>query len=109
MNQGQLATITALGGTVVPWGLGWLTFYLLTKQINPFKKPEALSMRPKWFLSLGFGLLIGATFASPTIGMENDLLGRAIVKIVFLFIFMIPVFFGYIFYRRKIRRAINNS
>ena len=94
MDQDQFAAIAAMFKVIVPWCLGWFTFYLLTKQANPFKKPEALAKRPKWFLSLGLGLLIGATFSSPTIGIENDFLGMAIVKTTFLAIFMIPVFLG---------------
>ena len=109
MDQDQFAAIAAMFKVIVPWCLGWFTFYLLTKQANPFKKPEALAKRPKWFLSLGLGLLIGATFSSPTIGIENDFLGMAIVKTTFLAIFMIPVFFGYIFYKRNIRRATNRD
>lgn len=109
MDQDQFAAIAAMFKVIVPWCLGWFTFYLLTKQANPFKKPEALAKRPKWFLSLGLGLLIGATFSSPTIGIENDFLGMAIVKTTFLAIFMIPVFFGYIFYKRNVRRATNRD
>jgi len=91
-------------------GIGWLMFYMMTKQKNPFKKPEELHKRPKWLLALGTGLMLDGTLSSPVIGIaHDDLLGAFLIKAVFFVLAMIPVVIGFLVYKFRIGKAMKNA
>ena len=106
MTQDQFAAIAGLGSTIIPYAFSWLVFYALTKQANPFKKPEEMQKRPKWLLSLWLGLTLGGILAVPSVGVKNDFLGNVVLKAIFFILFMIPGVIGYCVYKIKIKKAM---
>ncbi|MBM3272712.1 hypothetical protein FJY94_05605 [Candidatus Kaiserbacteria bacterium] len=88
--------------TLVSWGSGWLIFYAITKQTNPFKKPQEITKRPKWFLALYFGLVAGAVFLTPLHGVGDDLVEHFAVKTGLLILYMVPGFIGFFIYKTSI-------
>lgn len=92
------------------FAIGWLVFYMMTKQKNPFKKPEELHKRPKWLLALGTGLMLGGISSSPVTGIaQEDLSGAFAIKAVLFVFSMIPVVIGFLLYKYRIGNAIKNA
>lgn len=106
MTQDQFAVMAGLGGTLISYGFAWFVFYALTKQANPFKKPEEIHKRPKWFLSLWLGLILGGILAMPSMGVKNDFLDNLILKTASFILYMIPGVIGYFVYKRKIKKTM---
>lgn len=84
--------------------IGWLVFYLVSKQFNPFSKPDDPSKRPRWFLALGLGLGVVFIYSMSLHSVSSsDTAGQFVVKTVFFTIYLVPILFGYIFYKYKVK------
>ncbi len=89
--------------------IGWLVFYLITKQVNPFSKPDDLSKRPRWFLGIALGLDITFTYSMSLVGDANsDAVSRFVVRTAFFIFYLIPILIFYLFYRHKSKKAVNS-
>jgi len=109
MNKDQFAALVALINLVVSYAFAWLVFYAFTRQANPFKKPEELQKRPKWFLSLWLSVLLGSVLDSPTTASKDDFLGNVVIKTVYFVFFMLPGMLGYLVYKIKIKKAMKST
>jgi hypothetical protein len=109
MTQDQSAVMAGLSGTFISYALAWLVFYALTEQANPFKKPEEIQKRPKWFLSLWLGLVLGGVLAMPSMGVKNDSLDNLILKTMSFVLYMLPGTIGYLVYKNKIKKDLTTA
>lgn len=110
LSNDQYAAVRSGIRMLGSFGIGWLLFYMMAKQKNPFKKPEELHKRPKWLLALGAGSMLGWILSSPVTGIaHDDLLGAFLIKAVFFVLAMIPVVIGFLVYKFRIGKAMKNA
>jgi hypothetical protein len=103
MSDPAVAAMTGFFGTFIAYFIGWLVFRLIAKQNNPMKKPTDIQIRPRWFLALWTGLMVGVVLSMPIIGLGGDLFGEVVVRLVFFIMFLIPGLIGYWVYKRKVK------
>lgn len=90
--------------------IGWLFFFLLARQVNPFSKPKELLKRPRWIFSLGIGLLTTNIFMMKLVGDANtDLISRIVIKGAFFLIGFIAMTVIYFIYRSIIKQSLKTQ
>lgn len=106
------ALILGITKTMFPYFCGWLLFRLIAKQNNPFRRPIEINKRPRWFLALWSGLVMGAVFGTPLIGhVTGDYLGWWLLKTILFILYCIPglLIYGVLKWRGKGNKKENTS
>ena len=106
-KNNETAIVKGTVKTFLPYLFGYLFFFFITKQRNPFSKPVDVEQRPKWLFSLIVGMSFGV-YGTSGVGIDSgDFLGYLVIKSAFFFIGVIFATFVFFIYRWKVRRNLS--
>jgi len=103
-KKNEIALVKGAVKTFIPYLFGYLFFFFITKQRNPFSKPVDIEQRPKWLFSLILAFDIVATGTHTVNINDGDFLGYLVIKSLLFFIGVVFATFVFFIYRWRVRR-----